>query len=290
MALTREQERYFLRYLDGETIGRWVASLEGGGAAGEFIYLFHPDLADANIAATPEWEGTDQLQIDYQYHGDDYDPSHHKCNRTLSVPWSGHPVSDGKRWRAAVLDFIACASRPGGPLHGLDHGLPRRMRLGPQEWDAGAKARRDAIFRHMLGLDDNPGYGPVRPGRVPTWVAPPEAAQAIARHALERQKELAPSRRGGLSKAKAGAAGITSGRERAESIARGDWQPAEDLRDFFNRFQGTYTGSLDKDWEHSKVQQAWDLWGGEPMREAATRRLAAEANPIAATKRRLLAY
>jgi len=106
-----------------------------------------------------------------------------------------------------------------------------------------------------------------------TWVAPPKAAKVIAREALQRQKQLPKSRRGGLSRAEAGAAGITSGRARAESIARGELQPAEDIWAFFSRFRGTFLGAADKAWEQSKVQQAWDLWGGEPMWEAAAKAL-----------------
>lgn len=126
------------------------------------------------------------------------------------------------------------------------------------------------------------GYGPVRKGRVPTWVQPPAAAQRIASSALARQADLPPSRRGGLGKTKAKKAGITSGVERAESIARGDLQPAEDIRDFFARFEGTHTRALEqgKPWEQSKVQQVWDLWGGGPMREAALVGLEAEVNPM----------
>lgn len=114
----------------------------------------------------------------------------------------------------------------------------------------------------------------MRPGRHKvTWIAPPEAAQVVAREALRRQEALPPSRRGGLTPAKAGQFGITSGRDRARSIAAGELQPAEDLWAFFARFQGTFDAASDKAWEQSKVQQAWDLWGGEPMREAVEKAL-----------------
>jgi hypothetical protein len=124
-------------------------------------------------------------------------------------------------------------------------------------------------------------YGPSRPGRVPTWVKPPAAARKLAKEALARREELPPSRRGGLSRSAAAEAGITSGVDRAKSIARGDWQPAEDLRDFFSRFRGTHASALaaGKAWGRSKVQQSWDLWGGHPMWLAARQALLAEGLP-----------
>jgi len=110
--------------------------------------------------------------------------------------------------------------------------------------------------------------GPVRPSRAAgaTWIRLNGAARQVAADALRRQQAIPASRRGGLSRGEASKAGITSGRERAESIARGEWQPAEDLRDFFQRFRGTYLDAVaqGKAWERSKVQQAWDLWGGTP--------------------------
>lgn len=110
--------------------------------------------------------------------------------------------------------------------------------------------------------------GPVRPSRAlgATWIRLSDAARATAAEALRRQESIPPSRRGGLTRGEASKAGITSGRARAESIVRGDWQPAEDLRDFFQRFRGTYLDAVaqGKPWERSKVQQAWDLWGGTP--------------------------
>jgi hypothetical protein len=118
--------------------------------------------------------------------------------------------------------------------------------------------------------------GPVRRGRASkaTLIYPPPEASMIAASALERRMLLSPSRRGGLTKGQAGRQGITSGVERAESIARGDEQPAQDIDAFFNRFRGTYEDSLIKhSWERSKVQQSWDLWGGQPMWDAARRAL-----------------
>lgn len=126
------------------------------------------------------------------------------------------------------------------------------------------------------GPTENPRRGPVRLSRGQvTWVKPPKAAVSTAKKALERQAKLAASKRGGLTKSEAGKLGITSGIARAESIARGEEQPAEDIRDFFNRFKGTYQDAIlkGKRWEDSKVQQAWDIWGGSPMWKAALKAL-----------------
>ena len=144
------------------------------------------------------------------------------------------------------------------------------------------------------------GYGPVRPTRENvTWFKPSPAAIAVAKAYLRRVAKLSKSRRGALTKAEAKKLGITSGVERAKSIARGDWQPAEDLRDFFNRFKGTYLRALeqDKPWEKSKVQQAWDAWGGTPAWQDAMKALGQPeptllANPadhdVARIRRRVL--
>jgi len=131
----------------------------------------------------------------------------------------------------------------------------------------------------------NPRYGPARAGRIPTWVKPPAAAKKIAKAALARQKDLPKSKRGGLTNSEAGAQGITSGVERAKSIARGDLQPAEDIVAFFNRFKGIHADatSMGKAWEDSKVQQAWDLWGGNPMWDVAVEAISRETNPAGFT-------
>ena len=122
-------------------------------------------------------------------------------------------------------------------------------------------------------------YGPVRPSRkFPTWIKPPRAARRIASEALQARSTLPKYRRGGLDAAKARRQGITSGVLRAKSIAAGELQPAEDIRDFFNRFRSQYEDAIlqDKPWTHSKVQQAWDLWGGKPMHDAALKALKAK--------------
>lgn len=118
--------------------------------------------------------------------------------------------------------------------------------------------------------------GPVRGGaRNVVWVMPPKAAQSLAARALKRRESLPRSRRGGLTKAQGRSMGITSGVERAKSIARGELQPAQDIKAFFARFKTTYEDSLMRyAWEDSKVQQVWDLWGGAPMLSVAVEALA----------------
>lgn len=157
MALSTRQVSDLLDVLGGERVGNWVASREGGGHAGWFIYLQHPDVQGALIAATPDWDGTDILPIELQYHGPGSQPGNwDSCNQTVPVPWTGRIDSDRKRWHYEVAKFIRCLGAPGGPLPSVDHGLPKSMQPTSGEWDAGAKARQAKIFRHILGLDDNP--------------------------------------------------------------------------------------------------------------------------------------
>jgi len=136
------------------------------------------------------------------------------------------------------------------------------MRLAVLKIQPTTAAEAQALKASALAVlarepEDNPkGYGPVRASRAEvTWVRPSNEARKTARSYLRRVEKLPPSRRGALTKKEAKKQGITSGVERAESIARGDLQPAEDLRDFFNRFKGTYRKALesDKAWERSKV-------------------------------------
>lgn len=100
-------------------------------------------------------------------------------------------------------------------------------------------------------------------------VTPPAEARRVARRALERQKEIPKSKRGGLTKKEASAQGITSGVEQAKRIASGDEVDATQVYRFFQRFRSTYQRAKRKrlKWEDSKILQAWDLWGGEPMRK-----------------------
>ena len=98
------------------------------------------------------------------------------------------------------------------------------------------------------------------------WIKPPAAARLVAREALDARFDLPPSRRGGTA----------IGLARAYSIMRGELQPARRIYSFFTRFRGTFEDAVfqGKTWERSKVIQAWDLWGGEPMREAVERAVA----------------
>lgn len=155
MALSNRQQSRLLDALDGERVGNWVASREGGGHAGWFIYLQHPDVEGTLIAATPDWDGSDILPIQLiQVADSGIDDA--SCNLTVPVPWTGRVDSDRKRWHYEVAKFVRCIGAPGGPFPSIDHGLPKSMQPTRGDWDAGAKARQAEIFRHMLGLDDNP--------------------------------------------------------------------------------------------------------------------------------------
>ena len=95
------------------------------------------------------------------------------------------------------------------------------------------------------------------------WVAPPVRAQQAAARVLRIQTTLAPSARGGTR------AGVA----RARSIARGELQPAKEVRGFFRRHRG-YTDKARQrglDIRTSKALQAWALWGGDSMWAAVER-------------------
>lgn len=104
-------------------------------------------------------------------------------------------------------------------------------------------------------------------------ITPPKEAQRIAERALERQEDIPKSRRGGLTSKEASSQGITSGREQARRIATGKDVDPMQVHRFFSRFKSTWQRARDKDlkWEDSKILQAWDLWGGEPMRKHVNR-------------------
>jgi hypothetical protein len=103
----------------------------------------------------------------------------------------------------------------------------------------------------------------------------------VAREALERRKKLPRSKRGGLSRTEAAAQGITSGVEQARRIAAGKTMDAAQVHRFFSRFSGMRDDAVlqGKRWEDSKVLQAWDLWGGDPAREAVRKLVAKRQNP-----------
>lgn len=190
----------------------------------------------------------------------------------------GHPalyrMSAPDNW---AISFWKSKLPSGAPIYYFDWSRIEHVFVHRDLWPSFADEHALAVSALRSG---NPRYGPARPGRVPTWVRPSSEARKTAGEALRRQKKLPKSKRGGLTKAQAKKQGITSGVERAKSIARGDLQPAEDLRDFFNRFSGTYQDALaqGKAWEDSKVQQAWDLWGGDAMRKDAMKALS-QRNP-----------
>jgi hypothetical protein len=125
------------------------------------------------------------------------------------------------------------------------------------------------------------------PERKKLYIYPNEAAKRVARRALDRRKELPRSKRGGLDAAQAHEQGIGSGVMRARDIAAGKRINAYQVKAFFDRHRHNYVKARadGKKWEDSKAWQAWDLWGGEPLRkqvEAAVkedRRRRAKENP-----------
>jgi len=115
------------------------------------------------------------------------------------------------------------------------------------------------------------------PERRKLYIYPNEASKKVAKRALERRKKLPKSKRGGLDAMQAHEQGIGSGVMRARDIAAGKRVNAYQVKAFFDRHRGNYVKARadGKKWEDSKALQAWDLWGGEPMRkqvEAAVRK------------------
>lgn len=101
------------------------------------------------------------------------------------------------------------------------------------------------------------------------YIYPNESARAKAKSALERRRLLPKSKRGGLDAAEAHAAGIGSGVLRARDIASGKRIDAYRVKAFFDRHRTNYLNAkvARKNWNDSKALQAWDLWGGEPLRK-----------------------
>jgi hypothetical protein len=104
-------------------------------------------------------------------------------------------------------------------------------------------------------------------------VTPPKAAQRIAARALAIREALPKSRRGGIDKAEAARQGIRSGVEQAKSIAAGHVMDAMPIYRFFSRFTSKVAAARaeGKTAETSRAILAWDLWGGDPMRDAVYR-------------------
>lgn len=101
------------------------------------------------------------------------------------------------------------------------------------------------------------------------YIQPSAAARSVARRALDRRKRLPKSKRGGLTAAQAHEQGIGSGVMRARDIAAGKRVNAYQVKAFFDRHRQNYLNARtqEKRWEDSKAWQAWDLWGGEPLRK-----------------------
>ncbi len=98
---------------------------------------------------------------------------------------------------------------------------------------------------------------------------PPKSVQNKARRALERRRELPPSRRGGTS----------VGVARARSLSNGQNIPIETIRritSFFARHDTPAERRNRRNDKNSRAAIAWDLWGGNPGRawaESVIRRL-----------------
>lgn len=115
------------------------------------------------------------------------------------------------------------------------------------------------------------------PERKKLYIYANQASRKVAARALECRKELPKSKRGGLDPMQAYEEGVGSGVLRARDIVAGKRVNAYQVKAFFDRHRGNYlkAKAAGKRWEDSKILQAWDLWGGEPMRkqvEAAVRK------------------
>lgn len=98
-----------------------------------------------------------------------------------------------------------------------------------------------------------------------TWVVPPIEARANARYFLRSRSTIPKSKRGTTE----------AGVRRAQSIAKGELQPAKEIHGWFARHEG-YIAAARKDnkrYEDSKALQSDKAWGGTPMKRAARRAL-----------------
>jgi len=107
------------------------------------------------------------------------------------------------------------------------------------------------------------------PERKKLYIYPNKSAVKVAKRALERRKKLPKSKRGGLDAMEAHEQGIGSGVLRARDIAAGKRINAYQVKAFFDRHRSNFVKAKadGKKWEDSKAWQAWDLWGGEPLRK-----------------------
>lgn len=104
-------------------------------------------------------------------------------------------------------------------------------------------------------------------------IQPSAASVRVAKAALKRRKGVPRSKRGGLDAMQAHEQGIGSGVMRARDIAAGKKVNAYQVKAFFDRHRHNYVKARSdgKRWEDSKAWQAWDLWGGEPLRKQVER-------------------
>lgn len=121
------------------------------------------------------------------------------------------------------------------------------------------------------------------------YIYPNAQARKVARRALDRRKLIPRSKRGGLDARQAHEEGVGSGVMRARDIAAGKRVNAYQVKAFFDRHRGNYVkAKADREkWEDSKAWQAWDLWGGEPLRkqvESAVAKDKRSSNPSKADK------
>ena len=98
---------------------------------------------------------------------------------------------------------------------------------------------------------------------------PPKSVQNKARRALERRRELPPSRRGGTSVGVARARSLSDGQNiHIATIRR--------MVSFFARHDTPAERRNRRNDNNSRAAIAWDLWGGNPGRtwaESVIRRL-----------------
>lgn len=161
-----------------------------------------------------------------------------------------------------------------------------------------SKQRLSAVRRKRKAEASAPNKKGRKPIMVKTnprkslYIYPNDAAKKVAKKALERRKKIPKSKRGGLDAAEAGEQGIGSGVMRARDIAAGKRVNAYQVKAFFDRHRHNFVRAKadGKSWEDSKAWQAWDLWGGEPLRrqvEKAVRddkRKRAKKNPMVKEK------
>jgi len=126
----------------------------------------------------------------------------------------------------------------------------------------------------------------------PVAIQPTAAMKREAQRGLDARAAAPRSRKGGLDRGQAAAAGITSGVEQAKRIVRGEWMDAPQMYRFFARFKGTYERAVAQDPsvldhpERSKIVQAWLLWGGDPGYREVVRALEREGVDVKSKPRK----